>query len=71
MDRKPVQSSNVAAVGYDESKRLLEVEFTSGSVYQYEGVPPEEHRGLVEAESVGKYFAAVIRKRYQGQRVQG
>lgn len=71
MKRQPVQSSNVASVGYDDSKHLLEVEFTTGSVYQYEGVSAEEHRGLVGAESVGKYFAANIRKRYQGQRVQG
>jgi len=43
-------------VGYDQEQRVLEIEFTSGAVYQYSGVPPEVHRGLIAAESHGRYF---------------
>ena len=37
MYRIPVSSSNLASVGYEGG--ILEIEFKSGSVYQYSGVP--------------------------------
>jgi hypothetical protein len=64
MDRAPVSSSNIAAIGYDEDTQILEVEFTDGSVYQYSGVPPSEHNGMMNADSKGKYLHANIKKRY-------
>ena len=39
MQRYSVASSNVAAVGYDPATETLEVEFLSGSIYQYYNVP--------------------------------
>jgi hypothetical protein len=56
----PVESSMVDSVGYDEGRRLLQVMFTSGQVYCYEGVPPEVFRDLLEAESKGRYMRAYI-----------
>jgi len=38
----------------------LQVVFTSGRVYCYQGVPPEVFRGLLEAESKGQYMRAHI-----------
>jgi len=38
--RSRVVSSSVAAVGYDEESRILEVEFVDGRVYRYVDVPP-------------------------------
>ena len=35
MDRKQVNSSNIQSIGYDVQSAILEVEFTSGDVYQY------------------------------------
>jgi hypothetical protein len=35
LDREPVSSSVIAAIGYDEEREVLEVEFTSGTVYRY------------------------------------
>ena len=69
MKRARVTSSNLATVGYDEPSRTLEVEFHHGRVYRYFGVPPEEYRALMGAESHGKYFAANIRGRYGDTRV--
>lgn len=45
MERVPVESSCLAAVGYDPADGALELEFTSGSVYRYLAVPEDVHRG--------------------------
>ena len=52
MQRTSVDSSNLAAVGYNPSRKVLEVEFNSGSVYQYYGVPEHEYRNLMSAGSM-------------------
>ena len=50
----PVQSSNVAAVGYDHEAQELHVEFKGGGMYIYEGVPPDVAAQVQGAPSVGK-----------------
>ena len=65
MLRRPVTSSNVASVGWEpgeegEDVGVLEVEFKSGHVYRYEGVPEREFEALVGAGSVGRYLNAHI-----------
>jgi len=62
MQRTPVSSSNLASVGYDPNRGVLEVEFLSGSVYQYFGVPESLYQGLMSASSHGSYFDAHIKK---------
>ena len=64
MERTPVSSSDIASIGYDEDDQILEVEFNSGSVYQYSGVPSREHDGIMNADSKGKYLHANIKNRY-------
>ncbi len=64
MSRKPVNSSLLTSVGYDKKKKILEVEFTSGTVYQYIDVPVEEYEALISADSLGQYFNWNIRKGY-------
>ena len=64
MDRLPIQSSNLEAVGYDADNLVLEVEFKSGSVYQYEGVPISVYDALMVAPSAGRYFYDAIRDKY-------
>lgn len=60
MERQPVQSSNLASIGYDPEARKLHVEFRSGAVYEYDHVAPEEHSMLMNAPSVGSHFAKQI-----------
>jgi len=60
-----VESSTLAAVGYDEFSELLELEFRSGAVYRYFSVPATEHESLLAAVSKGNYFNRAIRGRYQ------
>ena len=59
MNRIPVVSSNLASIGYEGG--VLEIEFKSGSVYQYSGVPASVYEALMSAPSHGKYFSAHIR----------
>ena len=69
MNRIPVQSTEIAVIGYDESKALLEVVFRRGGVYRYRGVPQEIHHQLLEAPSVGTYFAQNIKDAYHTVKV--
>ena len=41
---------------------MLEVEFTNGKVYQYLDVLPGVYSSLVDSDSVGKSFIALIKK---------
>jgi hypothetical protein len=69
MNRQFVQSSNLASVGYNSQAAVLEIEFNSGSVYQYYGVPKAIYEGLMSANSHGRFFHAYIRDVYQYQRI--
>ncbi len=69
MKRTPVSSSNVVSVGYDAGALLLEVEFKSGTVYQYSGVPEWQYVALIHAGSVGSYLSDSIKPRYPYRRV--
>ena len=70
MTRKSVESSNLRSVGYDEFLLVLEIEFKSGAVYRYYGVPSEVHDELINAESVGKYFNANVKSKYNFLKVE-
>lgn len=39
----------------------MAVQFKNGGIHIYHGVPPESHRALADADSVGKHFHAHIR----------
>jgi hypothetical protein len=62
MLRTPVNSSNLVSIGYDAERKVLEIEFNTGSVYQYNGVPESVYRGLMSASSHGQYFDQEIKK---------
>lgn len=61
MKRIPVESSSLSSVGYDSENAILEIEFKSGGIYQYSGVPQDVYDGLMNAESKGKYFHQYIK----------
>jgi hypothetical protein len=69
MRRVPVESEAMLGVAYDERRRVLEIEFVDHDVYAYLDVPPRVHRGLMQAESRGRYFAEHIRDRYAYERI--
>jgi hypothetical protein len=61
MQRVAVTSSALSSVGFDGREGVLEVEFRTGRVYRYVGVPSRKHAELMEAESLGQYFGREIR----------
>lgn len=69
MERKRVNSGSIRSVGYDPKAQLLEVEFTNGSIVQYERVSPEVHRRFLAAPSATSYFRDQIEESYTARRV--
>ena len=70
MRRMPVESSAISSVGYDAGSQTLEVEFQSGSVYDYREVPREVYESFLASSSKGRFFARRIRSRYESRRAQ-
>ena len=68
MRRRPVESSAITSVGYDRHSETLELEFQSGSVYDYLGVPQEVYRSLLAAPSKGRFVSRHIRGQYPSER---
>lgn len=62
--RAAVESTSIASMGYARADKALEIEFRSGAVYRYSGVPEAVHTALLTAKSKGRYFARHIRGRY-------
>lgn len=69
MIRDPVASTTVASVGYDESTQTLEVEFNTGSVYQYYNVTAFLYEQLMKAPSKGQFLNVNIKNAYPYSRV--
>jgi hypothetical protein len=65
----PVESSSLAAVGFDGAVNELYVSFRNGTVYRYFQVPGSVYRALLAAPSLGRYFNETVRDRYPGERL--
>jgi hypothetical protein len=63
MRRLPVDSSAIAAMGYDAGSCVLEIEFKpSGEVYRYFEVPVREYQAFLAAPSKGTYLDQQFKK---------
>jgi hypothetical protein len=69
MERVNVISGNINSVGYEESSNTLEIEFKSGSIYQYSNIPQEVYNELLQASSIGRYFIRNIRDTYRSYKI--
>ncbi len=69
MERKRISASNIRAVGFDARSRVLEIEFSDGSIVQYSGVSEEVHRRFVNAPSPGSYYRDVIEESFTAKRM--
>jgi hypothetical protein len=79
MHRTPVESSQIASIGYDPGLRKLEIEFPPrsgypgpGAVYEYENVPQDVYDGFFAVDpetkqprSIGRYFGQTIKSNPQ------
>ncbi len=62
VDMIPVESSNIASVGWVNN--MLFVEFLNGGQYRYSNVPSGVFQGMMAAESKGHYLASLIKGKY-------
>ncbi len=69
MERYSVASSNISSIGYDAGTETLEVEFLSGSIYQYYNVPQNIYDQLMQAGSKGRFLNTYIKNAYPYSRV--
>ena len=61
MNIKSVESATLVAIGYDDAREILQLEFRSHAVYRYFGVPCPVYEALLAAASKGRYFNGAIR----------
>jgi hypothetical protein len=72
MDMTPVVSSNIAAVGYDQTQNNLHIQFKGkDTVYLYRGVPLELYEAMMSAESIGSFYARHIKNVIKGELMEG
>jgi hypothetical protein len=64
MQRQPVQSRALRSIGYDAEAEELQIEFQSGSVYAYQGVPPSVYEWLMRIPNKGVFVTRQIVGRY-------
>lgn len=57
MKMNPVESSNVAEVGYEPDILLLRVKYKDGATYDRPGVTPDKFAVLMAADSIGVCLA--------------
>ena len=69
MERKRLNASNLRSAGYDARNRILEIEFSSGSITQYSGVSEEVYRRLMNAPTPGSCFRDEIEENFSAKRV--
>lgn len=62
-----VESNNIKSIGWEDNK--LEVEFNSGSIYEYDDVPEDIYDEFINAPSKGKYFHRHIKYGYNYRRI--
>ena len=70
MRLRPVDSSSVAAIGYESRRSRLLIQFrSSGELYAYSGVPSRVFAELAAASSKGRYVNYEIKGHYPFERL--
>jgi hypothetical protein len=70
LKRQPVTFRILRSVGYDDSTKILEIEFHTELVYQYSGVPPKGYKDLIHSGAeIGKYFSEKVRPKFPAKQV--
>lgn len=62
-----VNSSTIDTVDFENN--VLRITFKSGGTYEYSGVPVEVVTDMLNAHSVGSFFAKNIRNTYKGIKI--
>ncbi len=73
-----VKSSTITQIGLlentkmslgSQSLNILRIIFTSGNIFDYYGVDKKVFDEFIKAESVGKFFHANIKDKYQYEKI--
>lgn len=64
MEMISVNSSAIAAIGYDPASSRMRIRFVDSGEYDYFGVPEHIFRDFLSAASKGSYFHRHIKDRY-------
>ncbi len=67
MARIPLQSSVLAAAEYFPELQALDLVFNTGEVYRYLKAPLSLYQDLLQADSKGVFFNALIRNQFSFQ----
>lgn len=70
INRAPVSSGAFSSVGYDPSRQIMAIEFSSGGVHHLTGVPPEKWQDFQAAESKGSFFHKHLRGKFDSVKVE-
>ena len=68
MEMKKVNAANLRAIGYDDKRRVLVVEQSSGT-FEYANVSAEVWRRFSTSSRVGSFFKDTIEEDYQKRRI--
>ena len=68
MEMKKISVANLRAIGYDEKRRVLVVEQSSGT-YEYANVSAEIWRRFSTSSMMGSFFKDTIEEDYQKRRI--
>lgn len=68
MEMKKVNAANLRAIGYDDKRRVLVVEQSSGT-YEYNNVSTEVWRRFSTSSSLASFFKDTIEEDYQKRRI--
>lgn len=69
MQMHKIEFSNIAAIGYDGTAKVLIVQFKSGDTYRYPDVPLDVAHDFLHAPSKGAYFQQHVRGTYAGTKI--
>jgi hypothetical protein len=69
MINQMVLSTVIEWIGYEEKKNMLQVEFLSGDIYQYERVEKSVFQDFLNASSHGRFFEDHIKSRYYSRKI--
>ncbi|MBX0290315.1 KTSC domain-containing protein [Hymenobacter sp. HSC-4F20] len=72
MQRCPIRSSSLKAVGYDAATLTLEIEYRHGGLVRYTGVPPTIYEALLQMPGKAMFVEQVVeRGGYGREQVRG
>lgn len=71
MQRRPVRSTSLKAVGYEAATQTLEIEYRHGGLVRYTGVPAAVHAALLQLPNKLLFVEQVLERGYEREQLRG